>query len=222
MFEDQLEQGKEYFENLSARVQESSLYNSIYERFTSFSPTFQKFILVALFGLFIFIILAKPIANYKTSVENLQEFEVRKKLTQQIIDFNKEKSNLAPAPKQISLSELSQKVSTNSQSYSIKLLPEQTNVRSSSGQKIIPQANQSDYVVNITKANIEQVTSLAYSINRDNKSLLISSIDFKANAEDPRYFDSQINVTNLYVNPISQILPEPEVEATPTSGRRRR
>jgi len=223
LFEDQIEQIKEGLQILQARVQESSIFNRALERYNSFSPTFQKILLVLFFILLLFVVLAAPIASYKTSVENMSDFKIQKGLTQKIIDFSKSSSSLSPQPKKYFSSSLGQEVNQLAQSYSIKLLPEQVSVDSDrTRSKIVRSADQNNFKVSANKANIEQVTALAYSIKKLNKSLMISGLSFEASPSNPGYFDSTIKVANLSVPPISSVLPKPEVTKNKKKKRRGR
>ena len=223
LFEDQIDQLKEGAQILKSRVQESSTFNQLQERYSSLSPLFQKIVLGAVFSLVVFLILAAPIAKYKTSVEEVALFEEQKNLTQKIIDFSKKSSSLTPRPKAFTTSSLEQSVQNLAGSYSINLLPEQTRVNSQrAGKKLVPKSNQIDFSVDTNKANIEQVTALAYSLKKLNKSLYIKGIDFKANSENPLYFDSSIQIANLSVKPISEVLPKPEVDNNKKKKKKRR
>ena len=124
LFEDQIEQIKEGLQLVQARAQESSLLNNATERYNSFSPAFQKIILITTFAIVLFAVLAAPVASYKASVENMADFKIQKNITQKVINFSKNSSNFAPQPKKFFTSSLSQEVNRLSGSYSIKLLPE--------------------------------------------------------------------------------------------------
>lgn len=222
LFEDQAEQLKEYFENLGSRITESSLFNKIYERFASFSPLFQKLILIFVVLLVLFIVLSGPIRSYQSSVENIQAFEERKSYTQKILSYAKEKTSNKLRPKDFSVTELSREVENRSQSYSIKLLPEQNRVsRAPQNSKILKSAQQKNFEISTSKANINQTTSLAYSMKLLNKSLLLTGLEFSANSEDPRYFDTKISLANLYVEPLSAILPKAEPSKKTRSSSRK-
>lgn len=212
LFEDQIEQLKEALQMLQARVQESSTFNKGIERYNSFSPVFQKIILITAFVLIVFAVLAAPIASYKTSVQNMEDFKIQKNLTQKVIDFSKTAANLTPQPKKYFSSSLGQEVNRLAESYSIKLLPEQVSVDSDRlSKKIVTGASQNAFKIKADKANIDQVTALAYSVKKLNKSLIITGLDFKESSGMPGYFDSTIRVANLSVEPISSVLPKPEV-----------
>jgi|GEM_PF-2346357 len=223
LFEDQIEQLKEALQVLQSRVQESSTFNKGIERYNSFSPAFQKIILVLAFVLIIFIVLAAPISSYKASIENMSDFKVQKNLTQKVIDFSKTASNLTPQPKKYFSSSLGQEVGALAGSYSIKLMPEQVSVDTERiSKKLVPGAIQNSFAVKANQANIDQATALTYSVKKLNKSLIITGLDFKKNRELPGYFDTTIKVANLSVEPIASILPKPEVTDKKNNARRRR
>ncbi len=211
LFEDQFEQLKEYYQSLESRVLENSTVNLLRDRYSSLSPGLQK-ILVWTLGIFLFfLILAGPVSNYTSSIEDLNTFERRKNLTKKIIAYRKKTKSLAPKPKEYNLGTLKRKVSSFGESYSINLLPEQISVMTSRPEKkFLLSALQKNFNVKTSKANIDQITALAYSIQKENTSLLIESLEFNANREDPSYFDGSIVVANLFVKSASDILPKPE------------
>lgn len=213
LFEDQIEQSKEYFDNLSSRVQESSLFNQLHDKYTSLSPSMQKILLVTAGFLAVYIVLIGPIASYQESVENMVSFEERKSLTQKVIDYSKKSKSTTPQPKPYDIGSISSEIKKIGKSYSINYLPEQTSVASApSDKKFVTGAEQSNYLIKANKSNIDQATTLAYSIQKLNKSLLITALEFKANREDPAYFDASIEVANLYVRSAKEFLPKPEPE----------
>ena len=223
LFEDQIEQAKDGLQVLQARVQESSTFNKAIERYNSLSPAFQKIILSAALFLIVLIVLAAPIASYKSSIENMKNFKVQKNLTQKVINFSKKSSSLTPKPKKFYTASLSQEVSTLAGSYSIKLLPEQISVTSGRlSKKLVPGALQTAFNIKAKTSNVSQVTALAYSLKKLNKSLVLTGLDFKESSDMPGYFDSTIKVANLSIDPIETVLPKPEVTKDKKKKRRGR
>lgn len=209
LFEDQIEQLKEYSESLGARIQESSLYIKAHERFSALSPLFQKILILCLVFFLLFLVLAAPITNYQTSIENLKSFEERKELTQKLLTYAQSSANQTASPKKYSLPHFQSEVDRLGQSYSIKLLSDQSQVSTSPVEKKkVLGAEQSNFVVKNKKVNIEQIAALAYSLKRANKSFVLTSLEIDANKEDSRYFDTKLEVANLYVEPLSSILPQ--------------
>ncbi len=222
LFEDQLEQLNEYSQSIISRVEENSTFNSLRDKYSTLSPLLQKTILGAGCFLIIFITLAGPIANYKTSVENMSSFEERQEITQKIISFQKKSKSLSQKPREFQVRDLKSEVETLSKSFSINLLSDQVSVASDrSNKNLVLGSEQRNFDVKTSKANINQFTTLTYSLQRMNKSLLVEALELKANRENPAYFDGSIKIANLYVKPVSDILPKPEVTKKSKSKKRR-
>ncbi len=219
-FENIIDQINEYFQSIVSQVQESSTFDSLRNKFSSFSPFTQKLLITTACFLILILTLIKPITNYQTSVENMIFFEEQKKLTQKIISFQKKSKFTSQTPKKYQLADLKTKVSDLGNAYSINFLPDQISVTSSkASSKIILSANQNNFNIQTKKTNINQFSALTYSLQKLNKSLLIESIELKANPENPSYFDGLITIANLFVKPASDILPSPEIKK-PIKSRR--
>ncbi len=222
LFEDQLEQLNEYTQTVISRVEENSTFNSLRDKYSALSPLLQKTILGAASIFIIFIVLAGPIANYQTSVENMASFEERQEITQKIISFQKKSKSLSQKPREFQMRDMKSEVETLSKSFSINLLPDQVSVISDrSNKNLVLGSEQRNFDVKTNKANINQFAALTYSLQRMNKSLLVEGLELRANRENPAYFDGSIKIANLYVKPVSDILPKPEVTKKAKSKKRR-
>ncbi|MGH1469079.1 MAG: hypothetical protein ACRBBP_09410 [Bdellovibrionales bacterium] len=222
LFEDQLEQLNEYTQSLISRVEENSTFNSLRDKYSSLSPLLQKVLLGAGLFLIVFLTLAGPIANYKASIENMTSFEKRQEITQQVIAFQKKSKSLSQKPREFKLRDIKSEVDRMSGAYSINFLSDQVSVLSDQpSKKLVLGAEQSNFKVKTTKANISQFTALTYSLQKLNKSLLVEALELKANRENSLYFDGSIKVANLFVKSTSDILPKPEVTKKPKSRKRR-
>lgn len=223
LFEDQLEQLKEYYQSVEARVLENSTVNALRDKYLALSPLLQKVLLGTACFVVFFLVLAGPISNYSSSVDEMNAFERRKALTEKIIAYKKKTNTLAPKPKEYDLGSLKRKVLSFGESFSINLLPEQISVMTSRAEKkVLPSALQKNFNIKTNKANIDQITALTYSIQKENKSLLIESLEFNANREDPSYFNGSIVVANLFVKSAADILPKPENDKKGKRKSRRR
>ncbi len=222
LFENIIEQINEYFRSIVSHVQESSTFDSLKDKFNSLSPFIQKLLITTICFLIILLTLATPIIKYQASLENMVFFEEQKKLTQKIISFQKKSKSMPSTPKEYKLADFKTKVNTLENAYSINFLPNQMSVSpSKTRSKIIRSANQNNFNVETKKTNIDQFLALTYSVQKLNKSLLIESIELKANSENPSYFDGSITVANLFVKPASDILPSPKVKKSKKPRSRR-
>ena len=216
MFEDQVEQLKELFQSIKERVQESSIYLTLCERYSSLSPKMQKLTLLSLGVLAAFILVSPPLAKYYASNENLTHFKDRKSITQKIIQQAKASNTEIKTPKQISMRELEEALKDFAKSPVINLTNDQTSVRvHNSEPKATPQAQQDSFKVIGKDFNAEQILNLTYSFKRYNSSLLVTKLTFKESTMKPGYFDNEIDITNMYVAPISEALPTPEADTKP-------
>ncbi len=220
MFEDQLDQLKEIFQGLAERIQESSLYSSLHERYLMLSPKMQKVLLIAIAIFAVFIVISPPLAKYHTSNENISDFKSRKDIAQKIIQFSKSGSSKLKTPKQITNYDLERTVKDFSKSPVINLNEGQATVRTRQSSKGLLGADQNSFTLVGTELNAEQSLNLAYSLKRYNASLIVTKLTFFENLKRPGYFDTEIHLDNLYTQPISSVLPKPDVSSNSNNKRR--
>lgn len=223
LFEDQIEQLKELGQVLKEKVQESSLYVTVYERYTSLSPSMQKLCIVALVFLFSFLLLSAPIAKFSTSAQNLEDFQTQKNLTQSIIQKARQSNASVKTPKQFNQQELQRTLVSYNKSPLISIMEEQSNLSTTANNSSpsISGAESKIFTVTNKNVNAEQALNQTYSLKKLNKSLVIKEVRFEASKENPGYFTHNIQIENLYLKPVSEILPLNSGGANPLNNNRR-
>ena len=209
LFEDQIEQLKELSQIIKEKAQESPLYVTVYERYTSLSPSMQKFCILGLVFLASFIVLSAPIAKFNTSVENLESFQAQKNITQEIIQKARQSNASVKTPKQFNQQELQTTLDSYNKSPLISILKEQSSVATKPNNSSPSVRGADSKIFNITNKNVnaEQALTQTYSLKKLNKSLVVKEVRFDASRERPGYFTHNVELENLYLKPISELLP---------------
>lgn len=221
LFEDQIEQLKELSQIIKEKAQESSLYVTVYERYTSLSPSMQKFCIIAIVFMISLLVLSAPIAKFKTSAENLESFQSQKNITQSIIQKARQSQASIKTPKQFTQQELQSTLDSYNKSPLISILKEQSSISTNNSSNPSIRGAESK-VFNITNKNVnaEQSLTQTYSFKKLNKSLLVKELRFEASKDRPGYFTHNLELENLYLKPISGILPTNTGVGRPNNNRR--
>ena len=209
LFEDQIEQLKELSQIIKEKAQESPLYVTVYERYTSLSPSMQKFSIAGLIFLFVFLLLSAPIAQFNTSVENLESFQAQKNITQAIIQKARQSNASVKTPKEFNQQEMQSTLESYNKSPLISILKEQSSVATNINNSNPSIRGADSKIFNITNRNVnsEQALTQTYSLKKLNKSLVVKEVRFVASKERPGYFTHNVELENLYLKPITEILP---------------
>lgn len=209
MFEEQIESLKDLLRGLWSRLEETSLYNSLNERYTSLPRNIQKLINFSILALILVVGLSFPITQYSSSLENDSVYEKRKSITQKVINYARAKSSAKPDP--LEYNQLSFKGKVEKIATSKSILQEQLTITSASDKSgHTPKgALQNRFRVTGSQLNLNQAITTAYGIKRMGDSLFLDSVEIRAQKKDPHYFDTNFVVSNFYVAPESRIAPKP-------------
>lgn len=198
-----------------SRIEESSAYNQLKDRFENLTPTQQKLV-AAGSGVFLALMLISvPYSYFSASNENVAVFEEKRALIRELLKVTRESSEVpdiqTPPPADMLRN------SIDSQLRSASLLPEQVKGISivNAETSLIPRSLlESAVQVSLAKLNIRQIVDIGYNIQRISQSVKMNDVRITANAEDPKYFDVEYKVVSLAVPHASAEASEPEASGS--------
>jgi hypothetical protein len=199
------------FTQVSERVQESTIYNQLRDRYENMSPAMQKMSIVGGAALVSGLILSIPYSYFSQSSTYVGEFEEKRSTIRELLKVTRESAevpNINPAPSSDSL-----RANIENQLKNANLLPEQMRgtQAAATGSQLIPKnLTQGVMEVNLAKLNLRQVIDLGYQIQSINSSVKVTDMVMTANKEDNRYFDVVYKLVSLAV-------PEATISAPPES-----
>jgi hypothetical protein len=192
------------------RIQESSLYNKLKDRYENLSPSMQKVTMIAAVVLVVALIFSFPLSYYSQSSTYVSEFEEKRDVIRELLKISREASDVPDLAQPPPVEQL--KSMAESQARAANLLPEQiASIEvGSSDSKLIP-ANLSagSLSVSLNKLNLRQVVDLGYQLQSMNASVKMQDLLITANREDVHYFDVVYKLIALAV-PSAISIPEPE------------
>lgn len=176
---------------LRERLEESSAFNNLRDRYQDLNPTSQKALVIGGLVLIALILLSVPWAPFETSRENMTQFEDKRGLMRDLLRVQKEINetpNIAVPPPAESV-----KGRIQSDLQTAQLMPEQIR-----GVSVLPATAsasiglaQSDGSVEVSLAqlNLKQIVDLGYQFQSIDPSVKMKDLIVHANALDARYFD---------------------------------
>jgi type II secretory pathway component PulM len=220
-FEDLRDQFSERAQAVWGRVQESSVYIQLSEKYADLNPTSQKIVAVVAILLVSLFTLMIPWSYISSSNTSLALFEENKALLRELYRVSRASSELQGAPPQIDPGQLQGRA--QGQLTSMGLQAEQVggvtiidNAQPGGPQLPgVPKAVQQKGIeVTLKKLNLRQIIEVGYQMMTIQPGLKMTGLTVTASAPDPHYFDAVYRI-------ISFSLPGPPPEAKPAPGKGR-
>lgn len=191
------------------RIQESSTFNQMKDRYDNMTPSMQKLSIVGVSALVAMIILSVPYGYYSASQTNVEDFEGKRMTIRELLKVTRESSDVPQIPQAPPMGSLQGIV--DSQIQSSHLLPEQIKGTQtvSNNSKLIPAAlTEGMMEVNLAKLNLNQILDLGHRFQSINPSVKLKDLIITANREDGRYFDVVYKLVALAVPAAPEVAPD--------------
>lgn len=193
-----------------SRIEDSSAYNQLKDRFENLTPPQQRLALMGAGALLALTIISIPYSYYTQSSDYVTTFEDKRSLIRELLKVTRESNevpSLPPAPSAEML-----KSSIENQLRIARLLPEQMKgieVMNAETSLIPRNLLETGLKISLGKLNLRQIVDLGYSIQSVSPSVKMSAVQINANSEDPRYFDVEMKLVTLAVPQVQMDIPEP-------------
>jgi hypothetical protein len=203
-FEGLRDQLKEQWADLSAKIQESSAYNSLRENFESQTPSVQKAILIGGAVLLAMILLSFPYGYLSDSSDNMTQFEENRELIQGLLGASRTAKEAAPLPPPIDSESLKSLVERTL--HQEKLVPEQIgDIQAIPGRPapdLAPAAVvQNGVAAQIKKLNVKQVVDIANAFQNLGNGTKLIGLDIVQTAGQTHYYDMIVRIVNFGLSP---------------------
>lgn len=200
------------------RIQESTAYNQMRDRYENMTPAMQKLTVVGGAALLTLIILSIPYGKFTQSNEYVGEFESKRMTIRELLKVSRESSDVPQIPQAPSMDMIRNNV--DNQIKAANLLPEQiqgTEIQENTSNLVPKNLTEGLLQVSLVKLNLRQVLDLGYQFQSINSSVKLKDMIMTANREDGRYFDVVYKLVALAVP--APPAPEP---MEPPRGRKNR
>jgi hypothetical protein len=205
------EQLSSQLQDLLQKIQDSTLYQNLKEKYDDLPAGQQKIATALVCFLFFIFIFKIPFDNWSTSNESVLVFESRRDLMNSLTTVTKETNETvvyAPAPP---LGQIKTDMEIKLQQY--QLVAEQIGtlqVDLNSTEGLIPKARQEGSLkVPLKKLNLRQVVDIVSDLQRVHPAVKLASFKVDSHLKDPRYLDVLLD---FIVIKIPQINLEPPPE----------
>jgi hypothetical protein len=191
------------------RIQESSTFNQLKDRYDNMTPSMQKLSIVGVSAVVALIILSIPYGYYSASQTNVEDFEGKRMTIRELLKVTRESSDVPQIPQAPPMGSLQGII--DSQIQSSHLLPEQIKGTQtvSNNSKLIPNAlTEGMMEINLAKLNLNQILDLGHRFQSINPSVKLKDLIITANREDARYFDAVYKLVALAVPAAPEVIPD--------------
>jgi len=218
-FENQKEQLKEQWAELSAKIQESTAFNNLREKFESQTPTVQRGIMIAAAVFAVLFLLSFPYGYYSASQDYMAQFEENRGLIKGLLRASRSAKTPSPLPPPMDSASLRGRVEGIMRSN--RLLPEQMgeihDIPAGTVKDIPSTVVQTGVAVQIKKINLKQMISLSTQFQNMGMGTKLMGLDVVQSAGQTHYYDMIVKVINFGLPQIADSGPD---EAPKAGGKR--
>lgn len=186
------------------RIQETSLFMSLREKYEGLSVRVQKAIILAGSLLAVLFLLSFPYGYISTSQTSLSSFEENRELIRGLLKASGSLKEPSPLPPEISSEDLSALITRSLEEF--HLVPEQVGGVQPVSEKVtnlVPdQVKQTGVSVSLKKLNIKQIVEISHRLQTLNPGTKVIGMDIKANATS-HYFDVVYKIASFSIPTVS-------------------
>ncbi len=209
-FESTKEQLKEQWADLSAKIQESSTFNNLREKFESQTPTAQRGIVIGLSALAVLFLLSFPYGYYSASQDYMNQFEENRGLIKGLLKASRSAKTPSPIPPPLDAGSLRGRVDAILRSN--RLLPEQMGEIIDAPQAAVKEIPatvvQTGVVVQIKKLNVKQMVALSTQFQNMGSGTKLIGLDIVQSAGQTHYYDMIAKIVNFGLPQVADAGPE--------------
>ncbi len=183
-----------------SRIEETSFYNQLKDRFENLSPTHQMLTMMGAGALMALMVISIPYSYYSQSTANISTYEAKRSLIRELLKVTRESSEVPDLPVAPTAEIL--KSNVENQLSIAHLLPEQIKAIEiiSAETGLIPKnLLESGLKISLAKLNLRQIVDLGYNIQNISPSVKMNSLNISTNQEDSRYLDMEMRLVSLAV-----------------------
>lgn len=192
------------------RIQESTVYNNLRDRYENLSPVMQKLTLYGGVVAASAFVLSIPLGYFSQSQEYVSDFEGKRMTIRELLKVSRESADVPAIPQAPSVDSIRSTI--DGQIRNAGLLPEQikgTEVIDTNSRIIPKNLTEGALQVSLAKLNLRQIIDLGYQFQAINSSVKLKDLVITANREDSRYFDVVYKLISLAVPAAPEVAPEP-------------
>jgi len=199
-----LEKLRDQARDLWTRIQETSLFMSLRERYEALSARVQKAIILAGSLIAIIFLLSFPYSYISSSQNSLSSFEENRELIRGLLKASSSLKEPSPLPPEISSDDLSSLITRSLEEF--HLVPEQVGGVQAIADKLtnlVPdQVKQTGISLTLKKLNIKQIVEISHRLQTLNPGTKVIGMDIKANATS-HYFDVIYRIASFSIPTVS-------------------
>lgn len=203
---------------IADRIQESSAYHQLHDRFENLTPWQQRLVIITSSAFAVLLILYFPFSLLSTSSDSIAEFETRRDLIRQLNQVTREAAEFPNLPAEVSISQATSII--ENQLKAAQLLPTQIKglTATNTSSKLVPQnLTVGGLQVSLSKLNLRQIISISTQIQNISPHIKVKDLSIEANREDSRYLDMVLTLVSLKVPEVP--MPTVAAEPPPPPGR---
>jgi hypothetical protein len=211
---------RDQFLELWGRIEETSLYMNLREKYEALNPRTQSLIITsAIIGAILFL-LSFPYGYFSTSSESLATFDQNRDLIRELLKASKTLKEPSPLPPEMGPDELSGTVSRSLEEF--HLVPEQVTppapITDKATNMVPDQVKQVGVMLTLKKLNLKQIVEISHKLGTLTPGIKVVGMDIRENATS-HYFDVGYRVASFSIPTAPRPMPDAGGKGKRPSGK---
>ncbi len=201
--EDIKEQLKDHTQNLWNYIQEHPVYVSSKERFQSFPPRRQKWVLSVSLTLIILLILSIPLSELSSSFDSENDFKEKRQLINDLLKPNQANGpNIPPPMLSSALQSRAQNILQSAGLVAKQIKGVRNTAFTIEKSPLIPKSIEAQSVeISVVKVNLKQVVNIAHRLSSMNRYVKLKDMAISPNHEDRNYSNATYTLVAVGLTP---------------------
>ncbi len=193
---------RDQFLELWGRIQETSIYMSLREKYESMNPRAQSAILAGGSMLAVLFVFSFPYSYISESRDYVTSFEENRELIRDLLKASKTLKEPSPLPPGVPPEALSQDISRALEEF--HLVQEQVTPAQPTGEKVttlVPEGvRQTGVILQLKKLNVKQIVEISHRLETLSPGVKMMGLEITENTKPSHYFDVTYKLASFSVD----------------------
>jgi hypothetical protein len=208
--DDLKDQFRERGQAIWERIQESSIYNNLREKYDSSPPLVQKAIFGGFIALIVLLLFSVPYSYLDSASQHISDFEDRRTVIRQLLKAVRSSQEQNPFPSGPSVAAIKPQIENALKLAN--LIPDQIagidEAPVAGAENLVPKAiHQAGIAVHVKKLNARQIVDLGYDLNRLHAAVKLINVEIREVATMKNYYDVDYSLVSFIIPGANEAAP---------------
>lgn len=220
--DDLIDRIKEAWATAWSSVEESSIYNTLRERFETLPSSTQKLVIAGCVGVFALIVVLIPLSSVMDASTYVEEFEEKRELIEELLEAQENSLKTPPIPPGLDANSLQTQIRSRLSTFRLTeaQVPQLTVISNPAEGIAPPVVQQAGLLVSLKGLNLRQTVEIGTALEALHQSIKMMGMEVKSSSEFPKYYDVAYKLVSFSMPQLAPPSESPNEEKRPRRPRR--